>query len=164
MKTQTLPAKIIPAVLAVVLAGLIATSAWLWSSNPGYSSDLDQSATAVARQQVINFFSLDHRHVESDADRVMSLATGKFKQQYAQQRERVEQGVRKKKLVVTAEVPDNGAAVEYQHGDEARVLVAVDATTARAGAAKPDTNRYRVRLTLQRIDGQWLVSEINQAG
>lgn len=161
MKRQTLPAKIIPAALAIVLAGLVATPAWLWWSQ---RDDIDQSATAVARQQVINFFSLDHRHVDADLDRVMALATGKFKQQYAKQRDRVEQGVRKKKLVVAAEVPDSGAALEYQRGDRAQVLVAVDATTTGKTKENSKTNRYRVRLALQRVDGQWLVSEINQAG
>lgn len=157
------PARIIPAALAAPLAGLLATSAWLWWSGSG-ESEIDPSATAVARQQVVNFFSLDHRHIDDDVDRVLALATGKFKQQYAKQRDRVEQGVGKQKLVVTAKVPDNGAALEYQHGDRARVLVAVDATTTGEAKTKPKTNRYRVRLALLRVDGRWLVSEINQAG
>lgn len=153
-------AKIIPATLAVMLAALVATSAWLWWDN---RRDIDHAATVVARQQTINFFSLDHRHVDADLDRVMALATGRFKQQYAEQRDRVEQGVSEQKLVVTATVPDNGAALEYQYGDRAQVLVAVDATTKQPQAETTSkTNRYRVRLTLRHVDGQWLVSEINQ--
>lgn len=158
--TRSRLARIIPATLAVVLAGLVATSAWLWWDN---RTDIDHAATAVARQQTINFFSLDHRHVDADLDRVMALATGKFKQQYAHKRDRVKEGVSKQKLVVTATVPNNGAALEYQHGDRAQVLVAVDATTKQPKAeTESQTNRYRVRLTLQRVDGQWLVSEIHQ--
>lgn len=156
---RSMPAKVVPAVLAVVLAGLVATSAWLWWNK---RTDIDDSAAAVARQQTVNFFSLDHRHVDADVDRVLALATGKFKQQYAKQRERVVQGVGKQKLVVTAKVPDGGTALEYQHGDHAQVLVAVDATSRGKAGSEPKVNRYRVRLELQRVDGEWLVADITQ--
>lgn len=160
MDSSTRSARLVPAVLATVLAGLLATSAWLWW---GDRAELDQSATAVARQQVVNFFSLDHRHVDADLDRVLALSTGRFRQQYSDQRKRVAKGVRNQKLSVTAVVPDNGAALEYQHGNRAQVLVGVDVTSKKPGA-ESKTNRYRVRLELQRIDSQWLVAKINQAG
>lgn len=154
-------ARFVPAALAVVLAALVATSAWLWWDK---RPDVDHSVTAAAGQQAVNFFSLDHRHIEADLDRVLALATGEFKQQYAQQRDRIAEGVRHRKVTVTAAVPDNGVALEYQRGDDAQVLVAIDATTKQAKAKKSKTNRYRVRLTMRRVDSEWLVSEINQAG
>lgn len=164
MPTRTnlsLSARIVPAALAAALAALVATCAWLWWDK---HSGIDHSVTAVGGQQAINFFSLDHRHIDADLDRVLATATGDFKQQYARQRDRIEEGVRKRKVTVTADVPDNGVGLEYQYGDVARVLVAVDATTNQANVEKSKTNRYRVRLTMRRVDGEWRVSEINQAG
>lgn len=149
----------IMALLAVALVALLATSTWLWWSE---RTDIDHGAAVTARQQAINFFSLDHRHIDDDLDRVLALSTGEFKQQYAQQRERVKDGVTKQKLIVSATVPDGATAVEYQHDDAAKVLVAVDATTK--GKTESETNRYRVRVALRRVEDRWLVSEINQVG
>jgi hypothetical protein len=151
--------RVVPAVLAAALVALLAASTWLWWDR---RSEADPAAEVIARRQAINFFSLDYRHIDADLDRVLALSTGEFRKQYADQRDRVRQGVAKQKLVVTAEVPESGTALEYQHDDAAQVLVAVDATTS--GRTVKETNRYRVRLGLRKVDGQWLVSQINQVG
>lgn len=154
----TRPRNVITA-LAAALVVLLAASGWLWW---GQRTDFDHGAIVTARQQAINFFSLDHRYIDEDIDRILANSTGDFKQQYKQESERVKQGIAGNKLIVSAEVPDGATAVEYQHGDAAEVLVAVNAKTKSQSEA--ETNRYRVRVTLRRVDGQWLVSGINQVG
>ena len=151
---------LLPAVLAVVLAALLAASTVLWLQQ---RERLDPGAVAVAREQARNFFSLDYRHADKDVDRVLALATGKFKKEYAASRKDVVAAVEKKKLVVSATVPKDGAAVEYLHGDSAQVLVAADVTTQNSAGAS-DEVRYRTRIELDRVDGTWLVSGVNQVG
>lgn len=149
--------RILRIVLSVALAGFVGTAAWLWWAD---RERIDGGAAAVARQQAINFFSLDYRHIDDDLDRVLALSTGEFKDQYAEQRDRITEGATERKVVITARVADDATALEYQHGDRAQALVAIDATTK--GKSGSQTHRYRVRVKLRQIDGEWLVSGIEQ--
>jgi Mce-associated membrane protein len=149
-----------PALLLVILIGLLAASSVLWSRN---REAIDPGVLVVSHDEAVNFFSLDHRHPDADVDRVLELATGTFKKQYAARRDDIVSGVRRKNLIVTASVPADGVAVEYQRGDRAQTIVAVDVTTTTAKGAK-ESGRYRARLELTRLDGSWLVSDLKQVG
>lgn len=146
--------------LAVVLAALLGTSAVLHSRQGG---DVDPGMLVAARTQATNLFSLDYRHADADVDRVLALATGKFKTQFASQRQQVVDGVTKKKLVVTATIPRDGAAVEFADGDRGQVLVAVDVSTKTSRGATT-TDRYSTRIKLTRVQGHWLVSDLLKVG
>ena len=150
---------IVPGVLAVLVLALLATSFVLRPSG----READPGMLVAARQQAKNFFSLDYRHADADVDRVLALSTGKFKKEYASRRKEVIAGVTSKKLVVTASIPREGAAVELVDGNHGQVLVAVDVSTGTVTG--PTTqNRYRARILLTRLDGRWLVSDVNQVG
>ncbi|CAB4734705.1 MAG: hypothetical protein F2667_14750 [Actinobacteria bacterium] len=152
---------LLPAVLVVVLAALVATSARLWSERG--DDGLDAGAVAVARQAATNFFSLDHRHIDDDVQRMLDLATGDFADSYDEQSAALRTAVVDKQLVVTASLPEGGTATEYLGGDTAQVLVAVDVRTRARGGAVEDT-RYRTRVVLTRVDDGWLVSGFEQVG
>jgi Mce-associated membrane protein len=152
--------RVVPVMLSVVLVGLLAASGWLWWSG---RQVLDDAPVAVARQEAQNFFSLSYHQAPADTARVLDLATGAFKQQYTAQQTSVQQGLISKALTLTAQVPDNGTAIEYEHGDSAQVLVAVNATTTTTDG-KNQVNRYRVRVDLTREQDRWLVSAFNQVG
>lgn len=151
---------LVPILLAVLLAALLGSSYVLHSRQ---GRDVDAGMLVVARTQATNFFSLDYRHADKDVDRVLALATGKFRREYAARRQEVVAGVTKKKLVVTAAIPRDGAAVELADGDHGQVLVAVDVSTGTVGGAAT-TNRYRTRIVLTRVNGRWLVSDLSQVG
>ena len=151
---------LVPAVLGGLIVALLATSLWLWRrSTPA----TDDAPLAVARAEAQNFFTLSYQHPDADLDRVLSLATDPFKAQYGGQREAVAKGLVDKLLTLTAQVPDNGTALEYRNGDSAQVLVAVDATTATADG-RTETNRYRVRVRLAKAASGWLVADLTQVG
>jgi Mce-associated membrane protein len=151
---------LLPILLAVLLAALLGTSAVLHSRQ---GRDLDPGMLVAARTQATNFFSLDYRHADDDVDRVLALSTGKFKKEYGSRRKEVVAGVEDKKLVVTAAIPRQGAAVELADGDHGQVLVAVDVSTTTVSGATT-TNRYRTRILLTRVHDRWLVSDLNQVG
>jgi len=154
---------LIPATLVVVLVALLATSAVLWLRRP---SGVDQAPLVAAQQEAVNFFSLDYRHAEQDIDRVLAQATGSFKKQYADKRSSLGQQLVAGKVTMTATVPDGGAALEYLHGDRARVLVAVDVTTkvGAKGAKGSEQSRYRTRVGLSKVGDTWLINAVNQVG
>jgi len=146
-------------VLAVLVLALLATAFVLRPAG----READPGMLVAARQQAKNFFSLDYRHADADVDRVLALSTGKFKKEYASRRKEVIAGVTEKKLVVTASIPKDGAAVEFVDGSHGRVLVAVDVSTGTLTGPTTE-NRYRARILLTRVDGRWLVSDVNQVG
>lgn len=153
---------LLPGVLAVVLLALVAWSTVLVIDRRD-ANDLDQGAVEVARQQAKNFFSLDYRHTDADIKALMDLATDEFQEKYAVKQDELVAAIRKNKVVETATVPEDGAAVEYLSGDRAQVLVAVDVTIA-SGSRGSEHSRPRTRIKLERIDGVWLVSAIDQVG
>lgn len=161
-----------PAVLTLVLVALLATSAVLWvqrddtverDDSVGSPASASLGMVVAAQQGAVGFFSLDYRHVQEDVDAVIALATGAFKTEYTEQSAEVVTSVTEKKLVTAATVPPDGVAVEYAHGDEGQVLVAVDVTKTQ-GTAEPVVQRTRARITLERVDGVWLVSNIQEVG
>jgi Mce-associated membrane protein len=156
--------KVLTVAAGVLAVGLAGTAAFLeFSPEDG----VDPGMVVVARQQATNFFSLDHRHAAEDVDKVLKLATGTFKKEYAAQRDQIIENVTSKKLVVTAVIPDDGAAVEFYDEDEARVLVSVDVTRTNEAAetdAEPAEDRYRTRVLLTKVGDRWLVSGLNQVG
>lgn len=153
--TASLNRRLVPMLLVAALVALLATSLVLWL---GERRSLDDGAAVVARQEAMNFFSLDYRNAYEDLDAVLALATGDFKAEYAAQRDKLAESLAAQKVVMTAEVPENGTAIEFQADLRAAVLVAVDVTSGSA------TSRYRARLHLTKVDNRWLVSGIDQVG
>jgi len=149
---------LLPAALTLALVGLLATSGVLWF---GRSPTVADGAPDVAREAAITFFSLDYRHAEDDVAAMQDLATGDFARDYADQRDDFVATLERKKLVVTAEVPEDGVATEYAAADRAQVLVALDVTTTTTSGEEAQA-RYRTRVELRMVDGSWLVSGLEK--
>lgn len=163
---------LLPTILSLVLVALLVTSAVLWVGRDD-TVDRDDSFGApgaaslgmvvAAKQGAISFFSLDYRRVQEDVDAVIAQSTGDFKDEYREQSAEVVASVTKQKLVTEAVVPTDGVAVEYAHGDEGQVLVAVDVTKTQ-GTAEPVVQRNRARVTVTKVGDEWLVSNIQEVG
>lgn len=151
---------VLPVLLGLVVVGLLATSLWMWRRAVPVHSD---GAIAVARLEAENFFTLSYQRADQDVERVLGLATEPFRSEYAAQRDAVKSSLVDKRLTLAAEIPEAGAALEYQHASNAQVIVAVNATTTTADG-RSETNRYRMRVHLVRANGGWLVSNLTQVG
>ena len=117
------------------------------------------AAVLVARTEAINFFTLDYQHAPAQVATLLKLAADPFKSQYAKKQASVISGVVTGKLTSRASVSDNGTAVEYETANTAVVIVAVDGVTSNSTGTS-QSNRYRMRLTVNRIKGNWLVTSI----
>lgn len=153
------PPTITAILLGLLLAGLVGSCVVVWLQDR--RSD-DRAALAVAREGAQSFFSLDHRQVEQDVDAVLALATGTFRDEYSAKREAVIADVRKRQVVVTATIPEDGAALEFLGANDAQVLVSVDVRSQ--SAEDVQDSRFRTRMTLQKVEGEWLVSGVEQVG
>lgn len=153
------------AALSVVLAVmLIVDLASISQKRAGASP----AAVVAARSEAIAFFTLDYRTIDADLAKVLSLSSGDFKKQYAAKQSTVKQGVVTGKLSSKATVGDGNTAVELESASKVIVIVAVDSTTTApkttSTKATTETDRYRMRLTVTKVSGHWLVSSIEQVG
>jgi hypothetical protein len=148
--------------LAAALAGslvvLLAVAAVSWRLDDDESS---ADVVSVAREQAANIFRLDYREAEQGTDRVLEVATGAFKEEYAAQTDARAADAQERKLVVSARVPEDGAAIEFLGDERAQVLLAIDVETTANGKATPG-GHYRARFELTEVDGDWLVSEVSE--
>lgn len=152
----------LPGVLAVVLAALLATSAWLVLDQRG-DDDHRGAATTAARRAGVTFFSLDHEDAATQIDQLLAMSTGAFRSDYRAQRAALVEQVESKRLTVTGRVPEHGTALEFLSSSRAQVLVAVDTTTALTNG-RDQKSAYRIRVVLSRVDAKWLVSGLEQVG
>ncbi len=151
---------ILAAVLTVAVAALLTAATTVALDN---GPSLANQPMAVADTEATNFFTLDYKNIDSELNAVLSLSTGTFKNQYQQNSAAVKKGIVSAKLTSTASIPANSTAIEFETTSQATVLVAVDAATATA-TGTTQTNRYRMRIVLTKVSGNWLVSSIQQVG
>ena len=116
-------------------------------------------ATAAAEATVVDLLSYDYRHLDRDFARARAGLTGGFVDDYAKTTRTV---VRPTATEVKAVVKADVAASSVVRAGQNRVVVLLfvnqTTTSTRLDAPKVDLNR--VRLTMDRVDGRWLVSKV----
>lgn len=122
---------------------------------------------AAARQEAVDFTTLDYRQLDRDLGRVLDGAGGSFKTQFQQQSEQLRQLVTANKAVSVGQVLDAGLV--SLDGDSARVLVVADSRVTNTGAPDGQLRRYRMQLDLVRSTdgatrGRWLTSDLQFVG
>ncbi|MER6936239.1 hypothetical protein ABTX24_26230 [Nocardioides sp. NPDC127514] len=147
-------------VLALTLVLLVAANVLVRLRNDQHEEG--QAARVVAQHAATGFFSLSHEDPGGDVDAVLAMSTGSFKKEYAAKRSQIVDSVTKNKLTVKAQVPADGAALEYLSETAAQVLVAVDVSSK--SAKESSDAQYRTRVKLKKRDDTWLVSGLEQVG
>lgn len=115
-------------------------------------------AAATAHAQAI--LSYDHRTLDADFARALAVSTGGFRSDYEKTTSTVVRpNATQYKAVVKAEV--TSAAVVRATSERAVVLLFVDQTTTSTRLDAPKRDRNRVRMTLTKAGGRWLVSDVD---
>ena len=142
-------------VLAIVL---VAGAIWLYSGTASRRAIETARADAVvaARESIVEMLS----YRPDTADKKLSAArdrlTGPFLADYNQLIQTVViPGATQKKITATAEVP--AAAAVSGGADRTIVLAYVDQSLA-VGSAAPTRTNSSVRVTMQKVDGRWLIA------
>ena len=129
------------------------------------TADREQRRTEVleaARQQAVNFTTLDHRHLDRDLGRVLAGSTGDFRKQFQQGTEDLSQLVTANQAVSEGEVLEAG--IVSDDADSARVLVVADSTVTNSESADPQRRHYRLQMDLVHRGDRWLVSDLQFVG
>jgi Mce-associated membrane protein len=118
-----------------------------------------REALQVAQSTAVAVLSYDHRRLAQDIAEAEELSTGQFLEQYRAATSGLVDQAEAGQVVVTASV--QAASVQTAEGDRVEVLLFVDQTTRRLGLEEPRTDQNRVRLTLERVNGRWLLSGLD---
>jgi Mce-associated membrane protein len=119
-------------------------------------------AVSAARVAAGDILGYDYRSVEQSIRRARSETTGAFRTQYDSTASVLLPQSKQLKAIVQATV--GSAAVMSSSRDRVVVLLFVDQATVKQqpGAKTPETriDQSRVRMTMSRTRGHWLVSEL----
>jgi Mce-associated membrane protein len=151
-----LSALLIPVVAAVVL--------WVWQSRQVDDLEAaraeDRAALDAATLETLNWASVDHRNIDEFVSKVKDGATGVFLDQFNQSETALRTLIRRNRSVQVPTIPKDGAALLERRGDEARVLIVMDADVTNASTRTPQPRQYRLQVTVTKEKGRWLTSNL----
>lgn len=122
-----------------------------------------QAVLAAARAEGVALTTISYQTARADLARILAGATGSLRTQFAKQEAQLPSVLARTKSVSKGTALSS--ALASLAGDQARALVAIDANvsgtdTGSGGVLK----HYRMVMTLRRVDGKWLASEVGFAG
>jgi Mce-associated membrane protein len=146
-------------VLAVLSGALLAVATSRLAKRHDVSNAGD-GAVAAAAGGVRSVLSYDYRHLSADFATAERLLTPKFRKSYV---DTTSKGVQplavKYKAITSASV--NAAGLVSANGERARVLVLVAQTVTNSQLAQPRLDRARIDVSLVKINGRWLIDNLN---
>lgn len=152
-----------PAILAAsVLAGCLVSAAaatTVGANNAQKAERAGHEARDFAAETVSQILSYDHRNVEHHFASVLSSLGGEFRPQFEEvSRQVIVPSAQQRQVVTNADVV--GTSVIGARPDRAELLLFVNQSTT--SAEQPDTklDGSRVRVTVERIDSRWLITEL----
>lgn len=160
---------VVTATVTVLLAVACLVVALRPTAVPGRSgaekaNDRDVAVYAAARTVTRAFLDVDYRGMDSRIDKVLSLSTGTFKNQYETARADLAAKTKQAKTVATGAVLDVG--IGDIDDDHAVVYVAADSVVTNVsvqkeqGADAKQTRYYRFQLNLTRVGDRWLLGDL----
>jgi Mce-associated membrane protein len=144
-------------VAAVVVSALVL--ALLWLVRPSSDDEVRDSALLAARTYTTSLTTFDARTLDEDVERVRRSSTAEFAAEYDETIAGLRETLDTQQTVSTGTVV--GAGLESLEGSTASVLVAVNQQLS-SGGAEPRTEANRLRMVLERRDGQWLIADVER--
>ena len=155
-------------VLAVILAVLCAWlllfafkgSAAVPGSTPAEAQANEFAAIqSAARAEALAFLEIDHTRMDELTDRVLAGATGDFKEQYESSLDALKKSASDQKSFSEGRVDKVGLSEVDQ--DSATAFVAAGSEVKNEGTKGEVEDRFwRMRLSMVKEQGQWLVSQL----
>ncbi|MDA2892758.1 Mce protein [Mycolicibacterium sp. BiH015] len=112
----------------------------------------------VGRQGALNLTTIGWETADADVQRILDSATGSFYDEFQQRAEPFVQVVKQAQSKSVGTIAEAG--IESASDNEAQVLVAVTVQTTNAGAPEQQPRAWRMRISVQDIDGDAKVSNV----
>lgn len=145
------------------LAGVVALAALTgWLGYRTYESQRAEqqrnSFLQAGRQGALNLTTINWESADTDVQRILDSATGTFYDDFQRRAEPFVQVVKQAQSKSVGTVAEAG--LESSSDTEADVLVAVMVQTTNAGTPEQQPRRWRMRVTVQEVDDQAKVSNV----
>lgn len=152
--------RVLTAVGAAFGLAIISTTAilgWLWKSQRDRDSAA-QEGLAAAQRFVSILTDIDVDQLDQNIASVVAGSTGDFKDKYAQSSAQLRQLLVDNKAAAHGVVVES--AVKSASPEQVEVLLFVDQSVSNAASPEPRLDRSRIRMTVDNVDGRWLVSKV----
>jgi hypothetical protein len=166
------------AVLALaVVAALLLTGVLLLSDRLGGGSKASGGSTTTsgsaaestdrlaalraAQNFTVSFFTYDYRNVNAYLRRIENASTGSFRSDFVSKEATLKTVLAQLKTVATGQVPDGGAGIFALADGKAVAFVSANMNASNA-VTKNGQKRYRAKLSLQKVNGAWLVNDFEE--
>ena len=149
---------VVAGVLAALMVGL---TAYLW--NQPSEEDVAASiagARGAAERAVVPLLSYDHRELEQTEEAAHEVMTSDYRKRYDELFAVIEENAPATRTVVRAEMVAAAVVRADDAGDRVEILVFVDQARTNSASSEPDVFRNQARLTMQRVEGEWLVDDL----
>lgn len=146
--------------LGVLAAGLLVATAWMWVSGDGSGDggSAARDAQVAAERAVVPVLSYDYEHLEDGQKAAQALMTGSYREEYDKLFTVLEENAPQTQTKVTASVIASG--IVRATDSRVQVLVFVDRPTTNKLSAEPVVYKDQVTLSMQLVDGEWLVDDL----
>ncbi|GAA2857293.1 hypothetical protein GCM10010472_13310 [Pseudonocardia halophobica] len=118
------------------------------------------AATAAAEQKVTDLLSYDYRSIATDQDGRTAMLTGQFKDDYGSLLKDVVAPAAAQQQLTTRSNVVSTSVVGTDGTDTVTLLMFLNQTTQSSAKPDPTLSGSRLRVTVQEVDGNWLVSEM----
>lgn len=146
--------------VAVVVAASLVLSGFLgwqlWQTKQVTQAGQQAQDAAVNYAQVLT--SIDSNKVDENFNQVLAGATGEFKDMYSQSSMQLRQLLIDNKATAHGVVVQS--AVQSASKDKVVVLLFVDQSVANSTVPDPRIDRSRIKMTMEKVDGQWRASKV----
>ncbi|UQX10413.1 mammalian cell entry protein [Candidatus Mycobacterium methanotrophicum] len=150
-------AMVVGLVTGVLLAGLVG---WLgFTAYEAHNLEAQRNLfVQSARDAAEDLLTVDYRHADADAQRILDSATGKFHDSFARRKQSYVDNAQRmrSKLVATA----TDAGLESRNGDQGKVLVAVTVRSSDPAQAQQEPHFWRLRVTVKKMGDVAKVSDV----
>ena len=146
--------------LALVAAGLVVATLWMWlaGGDAGGDDSAAREAQVAAERAVVPVLSYDYEHLDEDQKAAQALMTGGYREEYDKLFTVLEENAPETQTRVTASVVASG--IVRAAAERVQVLVFVDRPTTNKLSAEPVVYKDQVTLSMQLVDGEWLVDDM----
>ena len=149
--------------LALSVALAAGAGAWfLGERSAAAQADAVRDARVAAEQAVVPVLSYDHRDLEAGQRVAQAHLTSRYREQYDETFRLVADNAPSLGTVVEARLVSS--AVVRPGEDRVQVLVFVDQETTNKRTAEPVVYQNHVTLTMEKVDGEWLVDDLATQG
>ncbi|MDO3129458.1 hypothetical protein P5V43_20340 [Mycobacteroides abscessus subsp. bolletii] len=145
------------AIVAIAIVALAAIIGRLYEEQRREEQS-SREALAAAQEFANVMINVDSAKLDESSNKTLERSTGDFKQKYSESSTTLRQVMIENKAKATGVVVDS--AVKSAAPDKVEVLLFIDQAVSNVAIPDARMDRSRVQITMQKVDGRWLASDV----